>query len=366
MKKKRILVALSGGVDSSVVATLLKEEGNQVVGVYMKNWINEENILGECPWEEDLEDAKKVAELLGIEFRILDLTSIYRKKIVDAMLSDYQRGWVPNPDAWCNREIKFGVLLDYALEQGFDEIATGHYARKKVLKDGESQLLRGFDKEKDQSYFLALLKKEQLEKAIFPIGELKKSEVRKIAEKNRLPTAKKKDSQGICFIGKVKMKDFLAHFLPNKEGDILDIHGKFLGKHQGLHFYTLGQRKGHKIASPYDENPYIVVSKDKEKNQLILALEEENAKELYSSSANIGECSWLNFPKNKEIDVQIRYRSASVKAGIIFLEKTKKVKINFAEEQKALALGQVCAFYENEILLGGGIFQSIEYGKTFS
>ncbi|MDO4818695.1 MAG: tRNA 2-thiouridine(34) synthase MnmA, partial [Akkermansia sp.] len=219
----RILVALSGGVDSAAAAALLTEQGHEVVAAYMKNWVNDENIPGECPWERDIEDALAVCRKLGIEFRVVDLIEQYRARVVDYLIEGYRSGSTPNPDVLCNREMKFGVLLDYAIEQGFTGgVATGHYARRLDVEGDGAYVLRGADGNKDQSYFLALMRPEQVQHAVFPVGELTKPHVREIARRFGLPVADKKDSQGICFIGKVKMSDFLRHYLPDNPGDIVD------------------------------------------------------------------------------------------------------------------------------------------------
>ncbi|MBI4626837.1 MAG: tRNA 2-thiouridine(34) synthase MnmA, partial [Verrucomicrobia bacterium] len=263
---------MSGGVDSSVAALLLKEQGHDLVGAYMKNWINEDNVVGPCPWMKDIDDARTVCERLGIEFRVVNLMQEYRERVVAYLLDGYARGLTPNPDIMCNREIKFGVFRQWARDQGFDAVATGHYARRVEAQDCGSriadcgldkaassdatirnpqsairnfQLWEGADKNKDQSYFLALLSQEQLRDARFPIGGLVKPEIRALARRAGLVTADKKDSQGICFIGQVKMQDFLRAYVPDAPGPIIRAaDGKELGRHRGLHFYTLGQRKG--------------------------------------------------------------------------------------------------------------------------
>jgi tRNA-specific 2-thiouridylase len=235
---------MSGGVDSSVAALLLRQQGVSVQGAYMKNWINEEEVLGDCPWQQDIEDARAVAESLGVPFRVVNLMDAYRSKVVAYLLQGYESGVTPNPDVMCNREIKFGVFLEYARAQGFNAVATGHYARRRQRVDGSWDILEGLDKSKDQSYFLALLRQEQIAAARFPVGDLHKSEVRQLAAQRTLVTATKKDSQGICFIGNVRMADFLRAFVPDKPGPIKNLTGALLGAHRGLHLYTLGQRRG--------------------------------------------------------------------------------------------------------------------------
>lgn len=360
----RILVALSGGVDSSAAAALLTEQGHDVTAAYMKNWINEEEIPGECPWERDIEDALGVCQKLGIEFRVIDLVEQYRARIVDYLLEGYRNGSTPNPDVLCNREMKFGVLLDYALEQGFEGVATGHYARKLQVAGQGDFILRGVDQNKDQSYFLALMRPEQIDRAIFPVGEMEKSAVRALAARFDLPTATKKDSQGICFIGKVKMSDFLRYYLPDNPGDIVDLSGRKLGEHRGLHLFTMGQRKGHGVASPREGVAYVVVGKDLEHNRLILGYEDERTPGLYARGAVVGSISNTRMPLPDRVFVQPRYRAPAVPALCTPLEEGR-VHLAFESPVRALAAGQVAAFYEpdtlrGEKLLGGGFFERIE------
>lgn len=356
----KILVGLSGGVDSSVAAALLLEQGHEVVGGYMKNWINTDNIPGECPWEEDLNDAHAVAKQIGIEFRVVDLIDHYRTRIVDYMLDGYRDGITPNPDVFCNREMKFGVFLDYALSQGFEYVATGHYARKRTTRDGSGQLWRGSDPNKDQSYFLCMMKQKQIDHALFPVGELLKTEVRKEAERFNLSTAGKKDSQGICFIGNVKMSDFLQHYVPDRPGEIRTTDGKIVGTHQGLHLYTLGQRKGHGVASPKTGVAYVVVKKDHEANQLVVGYDEENTEGLYTTKCIVGSLSSLgaDFENPFRCEVQPRYRSQSEAATLTPLEG-ERVMIEFTKSQRALTPGQICAFYDGARCIGAGVFEEI-------
>lgn len=355
----RIMVGLSGGVDSSAAAALLIEQGHDVVGGYMKNWINEDGLLGDCPWERDLEDAHAVAKKLGIEFRVIDLIDQYRERIVDYLLEGYRDGITPNPDVMCNREMKFGVFLDYALEQGFEAVGTGHYARRRERPDGSADLLRGADPNKDQSYFLAMMTQHQVKHARFPAGEMLKPEVRKVARRFDLPTAEKKDSQGICFIGNIKMSDFLRHYVPDSPGEIVDLDGKVLGKHDGLHLYTLGQRKGHGVASPRSGMAYVVVGKDAEKNQLIVGWDEPETSGLYAESCVVGSLSWINEAVTSgQVEVQPRYRAKGEAVEVKDCGEGK-VELAFARPQRALTPGQICAFYEGGRLLGGGVFERV-------
>ncbi|MBR5523474.1 MAG: tRNA 2-thiouridine(34) synthase MnmA [Akkermansia sp.] len=359
----RILVALSGGVDSAAAAALLVEQGHEVVAAYMKNWVNEENIPGECPWERDIEDALGVCRTLGIELRVVDLIAQYRERVVNYLIEGYRSGSTPNPDVLCNREMKFGVLLDYALEQGFTGVATGHYANRLDIPGEGSYILRGADRNKDQSYFLALMRPEQVAHAIFPVGHITKPQVRDIARRFHLPNAEKKDSQGICFIGQVKMSDFLRHYLPDNPGEIVDLNGRVLGQHQGLHLFTMGQRKGHHIASPKEGVAYVVVGKDLQKNRLILGYEGEETPGLYTRSAIVGSITNTLLPLPERVMAQPRYRAPAVHATCTHLDDNK-VLLDFDEPVRAVALGQVCALYapdadRGERLLGGGFFESI-------
>ena len=353
-------MGLSGGVDSAVAAALLVEPGHEVVAGYMKNWVNDEGIPGHCPWQQDIEDALAVAKTLGIEFRVIDLMDAYRQRIVDYLIDGYRSGITPNPDVWCNREMKFGVFLDYALAQGFERVATGHYARRRSLADGSPAILRGADPNKDQSYFLALLTRRQAEHAMFPTGELLKPEVRAVARRFQLPVADKKDSQGICFLGQVKMSDFLRHHLPDTPGEIVDPAGKVLGHHRGLHLYTLGQRKGHGVASPREGMAYVVVGKDPTRNRLIVGWDDPASAGLYTRVCTVGTLSAIGEPIAARglIDAKPRYRSKAEPAAIEDLADGR-VRLEFRRPQRAIAPGQICAFYDGGRLLGGGVFETI-------
>ncbi|RYD36523.1 MAG: tRNA 2-thiouridine(34) synthase MnmA [Verrucomicrobiaceae bacterium] len=356
----RVLVGLSGGVDSSVAAALLLEQGHDVAAGYMKNWINEEGIPGDCPWEQDIEDAKAVAKKLGIEFRVIDLIDSYKDRIVDYLVEGYRSGITPNPDVWCNREMKFGVFLDYAISQGFGFVGTGHYARKRTLPDGQAAILRGADPNKDQSYFLSLMTPFQAERALFPTGEMLKPEVREVARRFDLPVAEKKDSQGICFLGQVKMSDFLRHYVADNPGDIVDTEGRVMGTHQGLHLYTLGQRKGHGVASPRDGMAYVVVGKVPEKNQLVVGWDLPETHGLYARECVVGTLSALHepFDKKRLVDAQPRYRAKAEPAVLEPLEDGK-VRLTFRHPQRAVVPGQICALYDGGRMLGGGVFETV-------
>ncbi len=361
----KILAALSGGVDSSAAAALLVDQGHEVVGAYMKNWINEENIVGHCPWEEDIHDARAVAETLGIEFRIVNLMQDYRDRVVDYLLEGYQRGITPNPDVMCNREMKFGVFRDYALAEGFEKVATGHYAQLQQRADGSTSILRGFDPNKDQTYFLALLQQEQAAQALFPIGHLPKPDVRALAERFQLPNAKKKDSQGICFIGEVKMSDFLDAFVPKNPGTIVTTEGAVVGKHDGLHLYTLGQRRGIGVASNTYRKAYVVVEKREATNELVVGFDEPETPRLYASACTVTDVSFVNQPfaaGDTELLAQPRYRTPAVPFELERFENGI-AEMRFNDAQRALTPGQICAFYRGNELLGGGVFQEIHYTR---
>ena len=355
--KEKILVAMSGGVDSSVAALVLKQQGHDLVGAYMKNWINEDNIVGDCPWQRDIEDARAAAEHLGIEFRVVNLMRDYREKIVDYLLDGYSRGLTPNPDVMCNREIKFGVFRAWAKENGFDAVATGHYARR--VEDGaDFALLEGADKNKDQSYFLALLSQAQLRDARFPIGHLAKPELRALARDAKLPTADKKDSQGICFIGEVKMADFLSAYVPDAPGPIVRAtDGRELGTHRGLHFYTLGQRKGIGIPSNTDHAAYVVVGKRAADRALLVAFDHPDAPGLFQREVRVHSLSWIGEPieASRAIEGRVRYRDPRVPIEF-FPEGGGTARIVFHTPQRGLASGQIIALHDGEQLLGGGIY----------
>ncbi|MEN8857492.1 MAG: tRNA 2-thiouridine(34) synthase MnmA [Flavobacteriaceae bacterium] len=392
---KRVIVGLSGGVDSSVTAYLLKEQGYEVIGLFMKNWHDDSvTISNECPWLEDSNDALIVAEKLGIPFQVVDLSEQYKERIVDYMFDEYEKGRTPNPDVLCNREIKFDVFMDIAMNLGADYVATGHYCRKdSVIVDGKPvyKLLAGKDINKDQSYFLCQLSQQQLTKALFPIGELTKPEVREIAKKADLITAEKKDSQGLCFIGKVRLPEFLQQKLQAKDGVIVQVDhnsdiykrelpvfsskeeeldffatkfqyqqqdGKIVGKHQGAHFFTKGQRKG--LAVGGTKEPLFVIETDVNEN-IIYAGEGKNHKGLYRSVLFVSneEEHWIREDlklqphQTMEVQARIRYRQPLEKATLY--KEDNGIFVEFQNPQSAIQEGQFVAWYQDEELLGSGV-----------
>ena len=392
----RIVVGLSGGVDSSVAAYLLKQQGHEVIGLFMRNWNDASVTLeDECPWVEDSNDALLVAQKLGIPFQVIDMSELYKERIVDYMFAEYEKGRTPNPDILCNREVKFDVFLQTALSLGADKVATGHYARVSSFVDerGEEiyQLLAGKDNNKDQSYFLCQLNQNQLSKALFPIGELTKPEVREIAREIGLVTADKKDSQGLCFIGKVSLPTFLQQQLIPKEGEIVEIFsdfeefhkekpvfetkfdelkylskkikyqkedGKVIGKHQGAQFFTIGQSKGLGIGG-HKESCFII-DRDMENNILFVG-EGKNFPGLYRKALKINndEVHWvredlrLKNGESMKIKARIRYRQPLEDA--VLYQYEEGFFIEFKNPQSAIAEGQFAAWYQGEELLGSGV-----------
>ena len=392
---KRVVVGLSGGVDSSVAAYLLQEQGYEVIGLFMKNWHDDSvTISNECPWLEDSNDALLVAEKLGIPFQTVDLSEEYQEKIVDYMFSEYEKGRTPNPDVLCNREIKFEVFMKIALSLGADFVATGHYCQKtEIEKNGETiyQLIAGADTNKDQSYFLCQLSQEQLAKSLFPIGELTKPEVREIAAKMDLITAEKKDSQGLCFIGKVRLPEFLQQKLQPKDGVIVQIDkndpvysseiqegvsvelalksearkipytpqmGKVVGKHQGAHYFTIGQRKGLNVGGTTD--PLFIIATNVETNTIYTGLTSQHPG-LFKKALRIekDEVHWIRKDlalangETMEVMARIRYRQPLQKA--ILHQFENEMYIAFDEPQSAITEGQFAAWYLGEELVGSGV-----------
>lgn len=391
---KRVVVGLSGGVDSSVTAYLLKEQGYEVIGMFMRNWHDESVTLSnDCPWIDDSNDALLVANQLGIPFQVIDLSEQYKDRIVDYMFAEYEAGRTPNPDVLCNREIKFDVFLKAAMELGADYVATGHYCRKRDNEDGTFSLLAGKDPSKDQSYFLCQISQEQLSKALFPIGDYLKSEVREIAEKAGLVTAQKKDSQGLCFVGKISLPIFLQQQLKVKKGKVIEVpndhpkleayhqvkpdenhlseltqvfhfeenDGLCVAEHQGAHFYTIGQRKGLHVGGRPE--PSFVIEVDVI-NNLIFTGQTDKHQGLNKWALLIKneEIHYLNEKQNLKVGeskaylVRIRYRQALKKATLI--RKDEGLYILFDEKQKGITPGQFAAWYDGEELVGSGVISN--------
>ena len=356
----KIMVAMSGGVDSAVAALLLKQQGHDVRAAYMKTWMNEgaSDFAGDCPWHEDLRDAEAAAKKIGVEFEAVDFIREYREQIVDYMVDEYKNGRTPNPDVMCNRRMKFGGFLDYAERMGCEAVATGHYCARTRNPDGSCDLLAGADPGKDQSYFLAMVTQAQLSRALFPIGDIIKSDVREIARMNGLPNAAKKDSQGICFLGKVKIQDFLKSFIEEKPGDIVDAQGRVLGRHRGLFNYTIGQRKGIGVPSNADNKSYVVVAKDFESNALKIDFDGPGAADLWKSEAAVNSANWINrsVSEPREMQVRVRYRDPLVPARFFPLEGGR-ARVEFETPQRAIAPGQVLAMYDGRVMLGGAVYE---------
>ena len=341
-----IYVGMSGGVDSSLTAALLKEQGHTVTGVYLKNWAKEWDIF-DCPWADDLHDASQVAEQLGIELKVFDVQKDYHHFVVDYMLGEYKAGRTPNPDIMCNQEMKFGVFLRLAEADGADGIATGHYAQ---IKD--QQLLAGIDKNKDQSYFLYRISPESLTKAHMPIGQFTKPEVRKMAADRGLVTASKKDSQGICFIGKVPLKKFLQQYVDSQPGPVIDQHGTIVGEHDGAIFYTIGQRSGLGIGGG---KPYFITGKDMGKNEIYVTTDPQD-NSLWRDTVTINQLHWLNHNPDKDTTYQIRarYRAPLVEAVITKITNDT-ITFKLGQSVRAIAPGQSLVMYKNDRVVGGGI-----------
>ena len=349
---KSVWVGLSGGVDSSVAAARLKDAGADVVGIYLKCW---EDVLpdGSCPWEQDQADAKAVAEKLGIPFRSINLVPQYRKRVFQYMLDEYEAGRTPNPDVVCNREIKFGLFLDEALENEVEYVATGHYVRRK-----DSQLLSGVDQNKDQSYFLWQLTPNMVRHALFPIGDMEKDDVRKEAKRLGFKTATKPDSVGICFVGEVPMQEFLEHYIKPKPGPVLTYAGKQVGEHRGLAYYTIGQRKG--IGVYGGGPPYFVAEKDMERNALIVAAPAEDAR-LYARELTADSPNWISGerpPLPVRVRARVRYRQALQEAGV-FDAGEGSIRVVFDEPQRAVTPGQSVVLYAGASMLGGAVIANV-------
>ncbi len=375
---KTVFVAISGGVDSSVAAALLKEQGFEVVGVYMKCWSDDQTavIEGTRPWKKDAEDARQVSKQLDIPFKIFDFEREYREKVMDYFFSEYKQGRTPNPDVECNREIKFGLFLEESLSQGADFIATGHYVKSEVnlpqkkeflssleavvngvpLKKDDMILTRGDDDKKDQSYFLWPLGQEELQYSLFPIGFYNKFQVRQMARKRKLATHGKPDSHGICFVGEVDVQDFLRKNIGTNEGPIVDHTGKKMGTHEGLWMYTLGQRQGLGLQT---NKPYYVAERNVSSNELVVVPQELEEKYLYDHQLTVAEINWgretPSFPLSCQ--AQIRYLQPPQLCRVI-QESTNSLRVIFDEPQRAITPGQSIVFYDGKEVLGGGVIMS--------
>lgn len=357
---KRVIIGMSGGVDSSVAALLLKEQGYEVIGIFMKNW-DDTDEFGHCTAEEDAEDVRRVCEQIGIPYYTVNFEKQYFDKVFTYFLEEYKRGRTPNPDVMCNREIKFGDFLKKAEELNADYLATGHYARVERNADGTTKLLRGVDNNKDQTYFLNALSQQQLAKAMFPIGHLPKPEVRKIAEAAGLYTAKKKDSTGVCFIGERNFKQFLSQYLPAQPGDMVDIvSGDIKGRHDGLMYYTLGQRQGLGIGGSGNGDPWFVADKDLESN-ILYVVQGDQHPSLYSESLHATDMNWIIPDEMQDIiqcTAKFRYRQPDQEVTVKKLPNGEAL-ITFAKQQKAITPGQAVVLYDGEVCLGGGIIAMV-------
>lgn len=352
---------MSGGVDSTVSALLLKQQGYDVTGVFMKNW-EEDDTQQHCSATQDIEDVQAACDKIGIEFKKINFSYEYWENVFEYFLAEYKQGRTPNPDVLCNTEIKFKAFLNYAKTLNANYIATGHYAKTKLNAHGNIDLLIPKDTNKDQTYFLHGLTQQQLTMSIFPLANITKPEVREIAKQARFANHNKKDSTGICFIGERKFKDFLENYLPARQGDIEDIDGKIIGKHDGIMFYTIGQRKGLGIGGikDSDENAWYVVDKDITNNKIIVAQGGEHPR-LYKTTLTAKDCNFINPIRKKELSCQakIRYRQ-SVQDCQVNLLDNNAIAVTFDNPQRAITLGQSIVLYDNEICLGGGVITHCE------
>jgi tRNA-uridine 2-sulfurtransferase len=355
-KDTRVVVGMSGGVDSSVAALLLKEQGYDVIGIFMKNWDDtDEN--GVCTATEDYNDVIRVCNQIGIPYYAVNFEKQYWDKVFTYFLDEYKAGRTPNPDVMCNKEIKFKAFLEHAMQLGADYLATGHYAQV-AYRDGEYKMLRGVDENKDQTYFLNQLGQDQLEKVMFPIGDIEKAKVREIALKAGLATASKKDSTGICFIGERNFKEFLSGYLPAQPGNMVTFDGKVMGKHDGLMYYTIGQRHGLGIGGSGE--PWFVIGKDLKKNLLYVGQGFHHDK-LYSHSITAVNVSWVSKkekPASFECTAKFRYRQPDNKVTVELMEDNK-VKVIFHQPIRAVTPGQAVVFYNGDECLGGGTIDEI-------
>ncbi|MFW7432726.1 tRNA 2-thiouridine(34) synthase MnmA [Vagococcus carniphilus] len=357
----RVVVGMSGGVDSSVTALLLKEQGYDVVGVFMKNWDDTDD-MGVCTATEDYKDVAKVANQIGVPYYSVNFEKEYWDRVFEYFLAEYRLGRTPNPDVMCNKEIKFKAFLDYAMQLGADYVATGHYAQVTRDEDGTVHMLRGVDNNKDQTYFLSQLSQEQLAKTMFPLGHMEKSEVREIAEKANLATAKKKDSTGVCFIGEKNFKEFLGKYLPAQPGKMVTLDGQVKGDHAGLMYYTIGQRQGLGIGGGQGESsePWFVVGKELATNTLLVG-QGFHHEHLYATSL---EASDIHFTTNEKKETEFtctakfRYRQQDTEVKVILNDDQTKATFIFSEPVRAITPGQAVVFYQGDECLGGGLIDS--------
>ena len=361
IKKQRIVVGLSGGVDSAVTAALLKRQGHEVIGIFMQTWEDDDD-SEYCSSNIDFVDAASVAEVIGIEIEHVNFAAEYKDRVFASFLAEYQAGRTPNPDILCNAEIKFKAFLDHAMRLGADAIATGHYARRRDLPSGEAQLLKGLDPLKDQSYFLHRLTQAQLSSVLFPVGELPKTEVRRLATEWGLPNAKKKDSTGICFIGERPFREFLNRYLSQEPGDIVDERGRRIGRHVGLSFYTRGQRQGLGIGGVKEKSaargggehePWFVAAKDMARNRLV-AVQGHGHPMLQSPALAFEDASWISgqAPEPGRYAAKTRYRQADAACQLA------SNQLRFDEPQWAVTPGQSAVLYDGEVCLGGGVISA--------
>ncbi len=362
ISETRVVVGMSGGVDSSVTALLLKQQGYDVIGIFMKNW-DDTDEFGNCTAEDDAEDVRRVCEQIGIPYYTVNFEKEYYDKVFAYFLDEYKRGRTPNPDVMCNREIKFGEFLNKALDLGADYVATGHYARV-VEQDGQFTLLRGVDNNKDQTYFLNALNQQQLSRAMFPIGHLPKPEVRRIAAEANLYTAKKKDSTGVCFIGERNFREFLSNYLPARSGNMVDIAtGEVKGKHDGLMYYTLGQRQGLGIGGSGNGQPWFVADKDLERN-ILYVVQGDAHPSMYSTGLIASGVNWIDGSTpapgtTLQCAAKFRYRQPDQGVTLTWQEDGN-VHVQFDVQQKAITPGQAVVFYDGEVCLGGGTIEVAE------
>lgn len=370
--KTRVVVGMSGGVDSSVTALLLKEQGYDVVGIFMKNWDDtDEN--GVCTATEDYKDVAKVADQIGIPYYSVNFEKEYWDRVFEYFLKEYRLGRTPNPDVMCNKEIKFKAFLEYAMQLGADYVATGHYAQVERKEDGTVRMLRGIDNNKDQTYFLSQLSQAQLAKTMFPLGGMEKSEVRAIAERADLATAKKKDSTGICFIGEKNFKQFLSTYLPANKGNMVTLDGEIKGQHDGLMYYTIGQRQGLGIGGGKgSQEPWFVVGKDLATNTLYVG-QGFHHEQLYATHLDASEIHFTvdtEMPREFECTAKFRYRQEDIPVKVVLTGDGATAKVIFSEPVRAITPGQAVVFYDGMECLGGGLidqaYQEEKYCNIFN